>query len=89
MLLSVDCGSPRRYFNQYASWFELMAEFDFKFAHRKQIKKCDALSRCASGENFPDDCPFRYDNDLVNEAEHVEDPGKIDMFFIDFRECQS
>ena len=49
----------------------------------------DALSRCPDGEkNFPDDCPFRYDNVLINKVKHVENSNKVDMFAIDFRECQ-
>ena len=49
----------------------------------------DALSRCPGREeNFPDDCPFRYNNGLINVEEHVENLSKIDMFAIDFRECQ-
>ena len=49
----------------------------------------DALSRCPGGEeNFSDDCPFRYDNVLVNKVKHVENSNKVDMFAIDFRECQ-
>ena len=78
-------------FGQCARWFELMVEFNFKLVHRSRsvYVNADALSRCPSGEeNFPDDCPFRYDNGLINQVEHVENSSKVDMFAIDFRECQ-
>ena len=78
-------------FGQCARWFELMAEFDFKLVHRSGSVhgNADALSRCPGGEeNFPDDCPFHYDNGLINVEEHVENSSKVDMFAIDFRECQ-
>ena len=78
-------------FGQCARWFELMAEFDFKLVHRSGSAhgNADALSRCpGEEENFPDDCPFRYDDGLVNKVEHVENSSKVDMFAIDFRECQ-
>ena len=68
-----------------------MAEFDFKLVHRSGSvhENADALSRCPGGEvNFPDDCPFRYDNGLINVEEHVENSSKVDMFAIDFQECQ-
>ena len=68
-----------------------MAEFDFKLLHRSEsvYGNSGALSRCPGGEeNFPDDCPFRYDNGMVNKVEHVENSSKIDMFAIDFLECQ-
>ena len=78
-------------FGQCARWFELMAEFDFKIVHRSGSVhgNADALSRCPGGEeNFPDDFPFHHDNGLINVEEHVENSSKVDMFAIDFRECQ-
>ena len=42
-----------------------MAEFNFKLVHCSGSVNgnTDALSRCSGGEeNFPDNCPFRYDN---------------------------
>ena len=68
-----------------------MVEFDFKLVHRSKSVRgnADGLSRCPGGEeNFPDDCPFRYDNGLINEVEHVENSSMVDMFAIDFRKCQ-
>ena len=59
-----------------------MAEFDFELVHRSGFVHGNpsVLSRCSGGEkNFPDDCTFRYDNGLVNEAEHVENSSKVDM----------
>ena len=51
-----------------------MAEFDCKLVHRSGSVhgNADALSRCPRGENFPDDCPFGYDNGLISEMENVE-----------------
>ena len=78
-------------FGQCARWLELMAKFDFKFVyHSGSVPgNANALSRCPSREeNFFDDCPFCYENDLVNEVEHFEGSTTVDMFAIDFRECR-
>ena len=77
-------------FRQCARWFESMAEFDFKLVHRSGAVhgNADALSRCPGGEeNFPGDCPFRYNKGLVNKVEDIENSSKVDVFVIDFREC--
>ena len=70
-------------FGQCARWFELIAKFNFKLVHGSGSDhgNADALSKCPGGEkNFPNDCSFCYDNDLVNELEFAENSSKVDMF---------